>query len=109
MNAYKAWWDYGEGSTVVFAETRNQAKVIAMGCDCCEDAPYTDIRVHRMKELDHLYKGKAEMDWYDDETRLVLVRDFGWSCAEPSWKCDGCKCREYCSWHEEEGAKMNGG
>lgn len=49
MNAYKAWVDYGEGSTVVFAETRNQAKVIALSCDCCEDAKYTDIRVHRMK------------------------------------------------------------
>ena len=96
MKAYKAWVDYGEGSTVVFAETRNQAKVIAMGCDSCEDAPYTDIRVHRMKELDHLYKGKSEMDWYDDETRLLLVRDFGWSCAEPSWECDSCCCKKYC-------------
>lgn len=34
------------------------------------------------KELDHLYQGKPEMDWYD---------------------CDGCKCRKYCSWHEERG------
>ena len=104
MKAYKAWVDYGEGSTIVFAETRNQAKVIAMGCDCCEDAPYTDIRVHRMKELDHLYQGKTEINWYDDETRLLLVRDFGWACAETSWECDGCNCKKYCSWHEEEGA-----
>ena len=104
MKAYKAWVDYGEGSTVVFAETRNQAKVIAISCDCCEDAKYTDIRVHRMEELDHLYKGKSEIDWYDDETRLLLVRDFGWSCIEPSWECDSCNCKKYCSWHEEEGA-----
>ena len=104
MRAYKAWVDCGDGSTVVFAETRNKAKVIALSCDCCEDAPYIDIRVHRMKELDHLYQGKPEMDWYDDETRLLLVRDFGWSCAEPSWECDSCCCKKYCSWHEEEGA-----
>ena len=104
MKAYKAWVDYGEGSTVVFAETRNQAKVIALSCDCCEDAKYTDIRVHRMNELDRLYKGKSEMDWYDGETRLLLVRDFGWSCIEPSWECDSCNCKKYCSWHEEEGA-----
>ena len=56
MKAYKAWVDYGEGSTVVFAETRNQAKVIALSCDCCEDATYTDIRVRRVKEADCLYK-----------------------------------------------------
>ena len=104
MKAYKAWVDYGEGSTVVFAETRNQAKVIALSCDCCEVAKYTDIRVHRMNELDRLYKGKSEMDWYDGETRLLLVRDFGWSCIEPSWECDSCNCKKYCSWHEEEGA-----
>ena len=104
MKAYKAWVDYGEGSTVVFAETRNQAKVIALSCDCCEDAKYTDIRVHRMDELDHLYQGKSEMNWYDDETRLLLVRDFGWACIEPSWECDSCNCKKYCSWHEEEGA-----
>lgn len=36
MNAYKAWCNYGEGSTIVFAETRNQAKVIALSCDCME-------------------------------------------------------------------------
>ena len=104
MKAYKAWVDYGEGSTIVFAETRNQAKVISLSCDCCEDAKYTDIRVHRMNELDRLYKGKSEMDWYDEETRLLLVRDFGWSCIEPSLECDSCNCKKYCSWHEEEGA-----
>ena len=41
MRAYKAWVDYGESCTVVFAETRNQAKVIALSCDCCEGATYT--------------------------------------------------------------------
>ena len=105
MKAYKAWVYYGEVISVVFAETRNQAKVSALSCDCCEDAKYTDIRVHRMEALDHLYKGKSEMDWYDDETRLLLVRDFGWSCIEPSWECDSCNCKKYCSWHEEEGAE----
>ena len=62
-----------------------------------------DAVTRHMIELEHLYKGKSEIDWYDDETRLLLVRDFGWACVEPSWECDGCKCRKYCSWHEEEG------
>ena len=73
-----------------------------MSCDCCEDAPYIEIRATRVKDYDRLYQGKREVDWYDPETRLALVRDFGWSCFEPSWECDGCNCKEYCQWHEKE-------
>lgn len=101
MKAYKVFTDYGEGSTIVFAETRNKAKVIAISCDCCEDAKYIDIRAYRVPELDNMYKGKSEIDWYDDETRLLLVRDFGWSCIDTSWECDECKCKKYCSWFED--------
>lgn len=36
--AYKVWVDDGEGSTIVFAKSRNEAKVIAMYCDTCEGA-----------------------------------------------------------------------
>ena len=101
--AYKVWIDDGDGSsTIVFAESRNEAKVIAMGCDCCEDARYIDISVHRMKDLDGLYKGKPEIDWYDMETRTLLVRDYGWSCLETSWECDNCEAREYCEHWEDE-------
>lgn len=102
MKAYKAWVEHGEGSTIVFAETRNEAKVIALSCDCCEDARYIDIRVRRVPEADKLYKGKSEIDWYDPETRVVLVRDFGWSCYDPSWECDDCPAKPYCHWHEQE-------
>lgn len=100
--AYKVWSDYGEGSTIVFTETRNKAKALALLCDCCEDANYTDIRTHRMKEADCLYKGEFEIDWYDDETRLFLVRECGWACVETSWECDSCKSKKYCSWFESE-------
>lgn len=102
MKAYKAWVEYGEGSTVVFAETRNEAKMIAQSCDCCEDARYIDIQVRRLPEADKLYKGLAEIDWYDPETRVSLVRDFGWSCYDPSWECDNCQAKPYCHWHEQE-------
>lgn len=44
MKAYKAWVDYGEGSTVVFAETRNQAKVIAMDCGAKMDGGAGDAK-----------------------------------------------------------------
>lgn len=102
MKAYKAWVEHGEGSTIVFAETRNKAKVIALSCDCCEDARYIDIQVRRVPEADKLYKGKSEIDWYDPETRVALVRDFGWSCYDPSWECDDCPAKPYCHWHEQE-------
>jgi len=102
MKAYEVYIDDGEGKTIVFAETRNKAKVIAMGCDCCEDAKYTEICVRRMKDLDSLYKGRSEIDWYDRETRLVLVRDFGWRCLEPyTPECEICSAKEYCSAYEK--------
>ena len=93
----------GDCSTIVFAENTTQAKLAAMACDCCEDAMYTDIRVRRLPEADALYKGTVEINWYDQETRVALVRDFGWSCWETSWDCDTCEAKPYCHWHEEDG------
>ena len=75
--AYKVWTDNTDWSGIVFALNRNEAKMIAMGCDWCEGAAYIDIRVKRMKELDQYYKGTSEFDWYDPELRLLLVRDYG--------------------------------
>lgn len=89
-------------ATIVFAESATQAKTVAQMCDCCEDARYIDIRVRRMKEADKLYKGLTEIDWYDSETRIALVRDFGWSCFDPYWECDDCPAKQYCYWHEQE-------
>lgn len=102
MKAYYAREKDGDCATIVFAESATQAKTIAQTCDCCEDAQYIDIRVRRMPEADKLYKGLSEIDWYDEETRVALVRDFGWSCFDPSWECDDCPAKPYCHWHEEE-------
>ena len=102
IKAYHASEKDGDCSTIVFAENANHAKLIAQASDCCSDAKYIDIRVYRIKEADKMYKGRAEIDWYDDETRIMLVRDFGWSCFEPSWECDDCPANPYCRWHEEE-------
>lgn len=100
--AYYAHEKDGDCATIVFADTPSQAKRIAQTCDCCEDAEYIDLRVRRMPEADKLYKGAPEIDWYDDETRITLVRDFGWQCFEPSYECDTCLTKQYCSWFEEE-------
>ena len=100
--AYHAREKDGEYATIVFAENATQAKLIAKMCDCCEDAQYIDIRVRRFPEADILYKGLPEIDWDDPDTRVALVRDFGWSCYDPSWECDTCAAKPYCRWHQEE-------
>jgi hypothetical protein len=98
MKAYKAWdeKEYDSGSTIVFAENIREAKKIAMSTDACSEAEFIDIRVKRIKECDALYKGTSEIDWYDEETRIVLVRDFGWSCLE-EYMCDKCPAQQYCT------------
>lgn len=97
MKAYKAWDAKNDdsGCTVVFAENIREAKKIAMSTDACSEADFIDIRVKRFKECDALYKGKPEMDWDDEETRIVMVRDFGWSCLE-EYMCDKCPAQQYC-------------
>lgn len=100
--AYHVWAEDRSCSTVVFAKSRNEAKTIALDCDCCEDARYIDITAKRRKDMDCLYKGHCEIDWYDMETRTALVRDYSWSCEETSWECDNCAAKEYCDWFEED-------
>lgn len=104
MKAYSAWDEkaFDPCSTIIFAENIKEAKKIAMATDTCEDARFIDIRVKRCKEADSLYKGSSEIDWDDEETRVALVRDFGWSCYDTSWECEKCAARQYCRWFEEE-------
>lgn len=103
MKAYRAWdnGSYEAYTTIVFAENASEAKKIASSTQACECAKWIDIRVKRELQADGLYKGRPEVDWYDDETRLVLVKDFWWSCFEPSSECGSCVAREYCRYWEE--------
>lgn len=109
MKAYMAWDEksFEQCETIVFAENARDAKKIAMATDVCEDAEFINIRVKRLKEADSLYKGKSEIDWYDEKTRLTLVRDFGWKCFDPSWECENCVAKEYCTWWEEEDGQIH--
>lgn len=104
MKAYKAWDEkaFDPCATIVFAENIKEAKKIAMATDTCEEANFIDIRVKRYKDADCLYKGSSEINWYDKETRIALVRDFGWRCYDTSFECESCEARQYCSWFEEE-------
>ena len=104
MKAYRAWDEKSLDpcTTIVFAKNTRKAKKIAMETDTCEGANFIDIRVKRFKEADYLYKGSAEIDWYDEETRVALVRDFGWRCYDISWECERCVARRYCAWFKDE-------
>ncbi len=109
MKAYRAWDEkaFDPWATIVFAENIKEAKKIAMATDACEEANFIDIRVRRLKEADCLYKGSSEIDWYDEETRIALVRDFGWRCYDTSFECEKCVARRYCAWFEEEDETEN--
>lgn len=103
IKAYRVEDCKGDGyATIVFAKSVGEAKTIALATDACSEAQYIDIRVRRLPDADRLYKGGNEIDWYDPKTRLVLVRDFSWSCEETSYLCDNCPAKPYCCWYEEE-------
>ena len=102
----KAWkvsdkWNYEGYSTVVFAETRNEAKSLALSTDACEDAQYIDIEARRMPELDSEYRGHFEMEWDDPEDRAALVAH-GWACfeVEPD-ECETCTGKDTCEAYDE--------
>ena len=87
-------------STVVFAETRGKAKVIAQHTDTCEDLDFVDIRAVRRPTLDKFYKGKPEMDWCDEEDRMAMVKYAGYECSyeidNDDLECDSCSAKEWC-------------
>jgi len=88
-------------STVVFAESRTRAKVLAMSTDTCEDAEYVHIRATRIPELDGNYRGHNEMDWYNTDDRRALVK-LGWYCFEPDRDdCATCQVKEDCENYQD--------
>ena len=110
----KAWLVREKGeynATVVFAETRGKARVLAQSTDACEDVNFIDIEVRRMKEADKYYRdGKREMDWCNDEDRVALVKDCGFTCDPyevPDFEyCSDCPAKEWCGQYEEQLEEM---
>ena len=100
----KAWRvediaSYEGGCTVVFAETRGKAHQLALDTDCCENAEWNDVRVTRLPEIDKYYEpGKKEMDWYNAEDRVALVKECGWYCLDTNGRedCETCPAAEWC-------------
>lgn len=91
---------YNPYTTVVFAEKPSEAKALALRTDAFEDYSYTDIRVRRVPELDSEFRGRWEMDWYDKEDRIALVKKLGMYCdydARAMGECDECPAKDICT------------
>lgn len=59
----KAWkvTDYCEQyATIVFAESRNRARLEAMYTAVCDDMEYIEINPRRVKWADELYRGRND-------------------------------------------------
>lgn len=103
----KAWRvqrnKYDFDSVVVFAETRNKARYLALSTECCEDCDYTDIAVTRLPQIDKYYEeGKIEMDWQNQKDRLALVRECGFTCEDCVIdECYDCLANEFCDQYLE--------
>ena len=105
MKAWRVCRKDERWSTVVFAETRGQARSIAMTTDCCEDAQFCDIEVYRAKVMDKYYKpGKVELEWRDPKDRLALVKELGFYCDPEylDWSdCKTCSAKKYCDYYQD--------
>ena len=99
MKAFIVSTDYGDFSTVVFAENRGRAKTVAMRTDACEGADYIDIHARRCRALDKYYNDRIEMDWLDDNDRIAMVKEAGFECSWATFdsgECPTCPARKYC-------------
>ena len=105
IKAYRCWEDYEMYSTVVFAESAGKARYIAINSDTIgEDLTFEDVRVRRIPALDGYYKGRREMDWYDPDDRLAMVKEAGYRCDDDGFdpdECEKCTGKEYCGKYEE--------
>lgn len=92
-------------STVVFADSRGKAKAAAQYTDVCEDLEFTEIRAVRKPALDKYYRGQREMDWYNAEDRIALVKDGNFSCSYeiPNYDlhCEICPAKKWCDRYQE--------
>lgn len=101
--AYAISADYAPYSEVVWAETSGKAKRIALDkCESMWGLDFIELRARRLPEMDLLCKGKPVADWCDDETRIKLVSEYGWHCAEPElYDCKTCPAKEFCDTWED--------
>ena len=94
-----------DSALIVFAETRGQAIRYALDYTGVFDwSRWVDMRANRVPKLDAFYKGKPEMDWYDEKERTAMVRYAGMRCSDEVDvtldKCRACAAHEWCARYE---------
>lgn len=101
----KAWLVKEKGelsAAIVFAETRGKAKSRALSTECCENSEYQNIEATRQPQLDKFFvDGKTEMDWFDPQDRIILVKEANFECEyiEPCL-CESCSAKDYCDMYQ---------
>lgn len=96
---------YYDFSVAVFAEDRNEARLLAMAE--FEDSAYISMRPRRCKALDDSYRGHRVMDWYDKEDRLDLIVKANFRCLEPDREdCERCPGNEECEDYQDYLAEL---
>lgn len=91
-------------ATVVFAETRGKARVVALGTDACSEAEFCDIEVRRIPSVDKYYKeGKEELDWFDEDDRIILVKECNFRCEVIElYRCEDCPAKQNCDGYKDK-------
>lgn len=103
MKAWQVEEVYEGCAVIVFAETRNKAKYLAVQYnDALQEYGYAGVRAVRMPQLDRYASDKPYvMDFEIDGDRLIIVRDAGFSCIEPEYDdCEKCVAKDYCDVYE---------
>lgn len=105
MKAYKVMDKQGvcDCATIIFAETREKARVIAMHSETFEwydYLGYTDFWVRRIPQLDKYYRGVDEMAWDNEEDRIAMVKDGNFTCSydydTEDLECKQCPAKQWC-------------
>lgn len=112
MKAYAVSDRNCDGCTyIVFAESRGKA--ISYALNYCDDAfgdyTFTELWARRRPKLDQYYNGRKELEWFDMDDRVIMVRDAGFYCSYEIdvtiEECEKCPAHKWCDRYE---SMMNG-
>lgn len=109
--AYVVRIDEDEGyCTVVFAENRNRAKLLAMSDDCFDSyTRYIDLRPTRIPQADFFVKENPNLHMLDMNNleHARFLRGEGWFTADSTY-CDECGLASFESVPESQVVEVDG-
>ena len=102
----KAWSFYESEERVikvVFADTRDKARMYLKELDTFDNHRYIEISPRREKSLDYLnHEDGYVMNWCNYEDRIALIRNIGLYCLYPyKAECNVCRVKKWCSKYKE--------